>query len=108
MDFPLLQRVVWHNPVQDYLIALLILAALWAVLRIIRSVALSRLRELAARTETTFDDFVVEACERALMPLLNFGAFYFATTFLSCRPAPRAGSGPPRPCCWSSSASGSS
>ena len=59
MDFPLLQRVVWHNPVQDYLIALLILAALWAVLRIIRSVALSRLRELAARTETTFDDFVV-------------------------------------------------
>lgn len=82
MDFPLLQRVVWHNPVQDYLIALLILAVLWAVLRIIRSVALSRLRELAARTETTFDDFVVEACERALMPLLNFGAFYFATTFL--------------------------
>ena len=44
MDFPLLQRVVRHNPVQDYLIALLILAVLWAVLRIIRSVALSRLR----------------------------------------------------------------
>lgn len=82
MDLSLLQKVVWNNTLQDYLIAALILTALWGVLRIVRSVVLGRLRELAQKTETTFDDFVVEASERALMPLLNFGAFYFASSFL--------------------------
>jgi small-conductance mechanosensitive channel len=82
MDLRFLQQEYWHNTLQDYTVAATILLVLLGVLRFIRAVVLRRLREFAEKTETTLDDFLVEASEQALMPLLNFGVFYFATTFL--------------------------
>jgi small-conductance mechanosensitive channel len=73
-----LDTVYWNNSIQAYLTALTIFVVLVLLIRLLRKVALRRLKSLAARTETTLDDFIIKAMEKAIMPLLNFGAFYLA------------------------------
>jgi small-conductance mechanosensitive channel len=82
MDTTFLQREVLGNPIQAYLLAAGLFALLLTVLRIFRSVVLSRLRRLAETTQTTFDDFLIGAAEGAVMPVLNYAAFYTAINTL--------------------------
>lgn len=82
MEIHLLDRVLWNNTVQDYLIAVGIFTVAITILRIFRNIVLKRLKKLAEKTETTLDDFIVSALERAVMPLLNYAAFYFAASSL--------------------------
>lgn len=81
-EIHILDRVYWNNTIQEYLIAVGIFTVIITVLRIFRNIILKRLKKLAAETETTLDDFLVGAVEKAVMPLLNYGAFYFAATHL--------------------------
>lgn len=78
MDSPFLQQVFLGNAVSAYLWALGLFVLILAALRVFRAVILGRLRRLAASTETTLDDFLIEAVEKAVMPVLHYGALYAA------------------------------
>jgi len=82
MEIHILDRVFWNNTVLDYLIAAGIFVVAILVLRVFRNIILKRLKKLAANTETTIDDFLVATAEKTIMPVLNYGAFYFAATHL--------------------------
>jgi len=77
-NWNILDVVYWNNSVKAYLLALGIFMVLVMVVRIVRNLVLRRLKKMAAKTETTLDDFIVKAMEKAIMPLINFGAFYLA------------------------------
>jgi small-conductance mechanosensitive channel len=83
MDNPLLQQVYLGNTLWAYLSAAALLVLLLAALRVFRAVVLSRLRKLAETTQTSFDDFLIGAAEGAVMPVLNYGAFYLAVNSLA-------------------------
>jgi len=75
-----------QNCVLDYLIFLATLAGGILVIRIIKSIVLSRLRAWAKKTATTIDDFLIRIFEKAFLPLLYFGVFYLATRSLTLNP----------------------
>ncbi|MBN2214116.1 MAG: mechanosensitive ion channel family protein [Bacteroidales bacterium] len=77
-----LELVYYNNTVLDYLIATGLFVALIIALRFIRKIVLWRLKKWSKKTKTTIDDFIVNTVERAVLPLLNFGAFYLAVTTL--------------------------
>ncbi len=52
------------------------------LINIIRNSIVHRLKELAAKTETTFDDFLITLISKVIMPLLYFGAYYMASGLL--------------------------
>lgn len=78
-----LDNVYFDNTVRAYFIALGIFIALIFAIRIFRRVVLNRLKKWAGHTETTIDDFLVQAIEKAVLPLLNFGAFFIAVNTLN-------------------------
>ncbi len=77
-----MDKVYFGNTVQSYLIALGIIVCSFIVIRIVRSVVLSRLRKWSEKTETTIDDFLINGIEKSGIPLLYFGAIYMAITYL--------------------------
>jgi small-conductance mechanosensitive channel len=83
MESDFLQQVYLGNSVRSYLWALGLFVVLWAALKAFRAVVLIRLRRLAQVTETTLDDFLIRAVEGAVMPVLNYGAFYIAVNSLA-------------------------
>lgn len=82
MESDFLQQVLLGNSVRSYLWALGLFVLLLAGLRVFRAFVLLRLRRLAETTETTLDDFLIRAVESAVMPVLNYGAFYVAVNSL--------------------------
>lgn len=78
MDSPFLQQVYLGNSVRSYLLALGLFVVLLGALAVFRAVVLGRLRRLAETTETTLDDFLIQAVENAVMPVLKYGALYAA------------------------------
>lgn len=83
----ILQTSFFDNSVSDYLIFLAILLLGILVVRIIRSIILSRLKAWAEKTATTIDDFLITTVEKTLLPLLYFGVLYLATRSLTLNPA---------------------
>ena len=55
-----LSRSFLGNTALDWIIALVVAAVVWAVVRIVFRIVLSRMKALAARTETDIDDLVTE------------------------------------------------
>ena len=77
----------FQNSVLDYLIFLAILLVGILVVRIIRSIILSRLKAWAEKTATTIDDFLITIVKKTLLPLVYFGVFYLSTRSLTLNPA---------------------
>ena len=75
-----------QNRVLDYLIFLAALLVGIFVIRIIKSIVLSRLRAWAKKTATTIDDFLIRIIEKAFLPLIYFGVFYLSTRTLTLNP----------------------
>lgn len=82
----ILEITFLQNRVLDYLIFLATLVVGILVVRIIKSVVLSRLRAWAEKTATTIDDFLIGIFEKTLLPLAYFGVFYLATRALTLNP----------------------
>jgi len=82
----ILEITFLQNSVLDYLIFLLTLLIGILVVRIIKSIILSRLRAWAKKTATTIDDFLIRIFEKTLLPLVYFGVFYLATRSLTLNP----------------------
>jgi len=77
-----LNHVYFGNPVNSYIWAIGYFAAACLILFIIKTGVLKRLRPLIEKSESRVDDFVLVSTERMVMPLLYFGAFYFAAKYL--------------------------
>ncbi|MCK4384730.1 MAG: mechanosensitive ion channel [candidate division Zixibacteria bacterium] len=82
----ILEMSFFENSVLDYLIFLATLVVGILLVRIIKSIVLSRLKAWAEKTATTIDDFLIHIFEKTLLPLAYFGVFYLATRVLTLNP----------------------
>ncbi len=70
-----LRQVYFQNTVYDYLTAIGLFTALALLIVLIRIVVIRRLTARAAKTKTTFDDFLIKHIGGTLLPLLFYGSF---------------------------------
>jgi small-conductance mechanosensitive channel len=82
----ILEITFLQNCVSDYLVFLLAFVIGVLVIRIIKSIILSRLRAWAEKTATTIDDFLIRVIQKAFLPLIYFGVFYLSTRTLILNP----------------------
>ncbi len=82
----ILEITFLQNSVLDYLIFLATLLIGILIVRVIKSIILSRLRAWAKKTATTIDDFLIGIVEKTLLPLVYFGVFYLSTRTLTLNP----------------------
>lgn len=83
----LLNRIYFGNTVGDYLVSLGTLAGLAVLLKLADLIVVARLKKAAQRTSSTFDDHLVAALDRKVMPLLYLGALYLSLQSLAVSPA---------------------
>ncbi|MFA4934192.1 MAG: mechanosensitive ion channel family protein, partial [Candidatus Omnitrophota bacterium] len=82
MNMEILEQVYLGNRILDYIIAFLTLAfGLLFVKIIIRSI-IRRLKKLAERTDTKFDDFIIKILEKIGLPALYISCFYLSSKIL--------------------------
>lgn len=77
-----LDQVYYHNTMRDYLLVAGIILLSILVLRAFKRLFINRLRTLAARTEGTFDDFLIDGLDRFGLPIIQFSIIYWGLTFL--------------------------
>lgn len=77
-----LSTMYLNNTVQDYLIALAIVAGTFILLKIFRSYVLSIFKKLAEKTDNVLDDLIIEFVEEMHGPLFIFLGIYFGSQTL--------------------------
>ncbi len=78
----LLQFQLLNNPVSDWLVSLAILLVVNLLAILVRRVAASRLRPLAARTRSHFDDVLVGVWDRTHTGLVLLVSLYVASRYV--------------------------
>lgn len=78
-----LQREYYHNTVLEYCIALGIIILGFALVRIIKSVILIKLKKIAERTNTHVDDYTFQGLERFGIPALYIIIAYIGINYLN-------------------------
>ncbi len=78
----LLGRNYFGNSIYDYLVVSVTFLVLVSVVIFIKVFVVGRLRNLARKTETTFDDFLVGHIYQTLLPFVLFFAFYLSVKTL--------------------------
>lgn len=73
----------YNNTVRDWTIALGIILVTVIALALVKRFVLQRMKAMAARTSNTLDDFILDAVESSVMPLLYVLAFYFGLQYLT-------------------------
>ncbi|MEJ2194063.1 MAG: mechanosensitive ion channel family protein [Ignavibacteriaceae bacterium] len=79
----ILNQIFFGNTVLAYAKALGIFVLCIVVVKIFRAIILKRLKKWAERTKTDFDDFIIVGIQKSIVPILYYGAFYFAIETLS-------------------------
>lgn len=77
-----LQQVYWGNTIKAYLIAVGIIIVGFIVLRIIHTIALKKLQQIAKKTESNIDDALMKIINKGVLPLLYLGLIYTAVMTL--------------------------
>ena len=77
-----LERTYYHNTVQDYLIALGIIVLGIIVVKIIKNIVFKTLERLSRKTETRFDDYVINSLERFGIPALYILVVFIGLNYL--------------------------
>ncbi|AXY73345.1 mechanosensitive ion channel family protein [Paraflavitalea soli] len=70
-------QVFWGNTLKDWAVAISIIVVTLVVLRIVRHIALSRLKLWSQRTNTQFDDFLICLIDRFVVPFLYILGLYW-------------------------------
>jgi len=82
-----LGQMFWGNSILNYFICVGIFVIAIVVIRIFKKIIMVQLKKWAQKTATGFDDAVIRAVEKTLLPLLYFGAFYLAIRNLTLNPS---------------------
>lgn len=82
----LLELSCFNNTISDYLISLAILAGSVIIIKIAGLIVVHRLKKVTARRERQFDERLVEAVDKKIVPLLYLGAVYLSTKNLVITP----------------------
>jgi small-conductance mechanosensitive channel len=72
----ILAKTYFGNTVEAFLIALGIFIGGMILVKVIEKIVLARLKKWAEKTETTLDDYLVEAIKKSIVPLFYYGVFY--------------------------------
>lgn len=65
-----LHTVYWDNSVLDYLYSIVAILLVWLVLKLIKKWVLSGFKRMAGSSKTTFDDALISAAEKFVVPYL--------------------------------------
>nr|HPL83162.1 mechanosensitive ion channel family protein [Candidatus Omnitrophota bacterium] len=82
MNLEIMDRVFLGNSISDYAVALLMLAILILFVKIIVRYFVGRLKKIAKKTATTFDDFLIKVLEKIGLPVLYISCFYVSAKTL--------------------------
>jgi small-conductance mechanosensitive channel len=85
MEF--LETVYLGNTLQNWLIALCILVGVFAVLKVIQRIVISRLSKLAAATDNQIDDLIVSMLRQTKFLILLLASAYVAFQAITLKPA---------------------
>lgn len=81
-----LHQTYWNNTVLSWLGCIGIIAVGFIILRILKRVALNRLKQYFKKTKTNADDFALKLAESSVLPLCYAGLVCFAIDTLSLHP----------------------
>ena len=76
-------QIFWGNPLRDWAIALGIIIVSFSLIKLLRGPVLKRLKKWSAKTTNTFDDFIVLAMQKSVIPFLYFAALFAAVQSLT-------------------------
>jgi small-conductance mechanosensitive channel len=76
-------KILFGNPFRDWAIAIGIIVIAFALIKIVKGPVIRKLKKWSAKTEMTFDDFIVMSIEKILVPFLYFAAIFGALSYLS-------------------------
>lgn len=79
---PLMERVILENTVQDWIVALSILAGSFLLLGLLKRLVIYRLGRFAAKTETDIDDLLIDIVRRTRRMFLFIVAVWIAAHFV--------------------------
>lgn len=79
----ILDQIFLGNTIRDWLVSLAIVFGSVLIARLLRSIVISRIREAAKQTKTSFDDFLVRVLQRSVMPFLYILAVYYGIRYLT-------------------------
>lgn len=81
-----LNQTYFGNTILNYITAAGIFIIGIIIINIFRKIILKKLKSWAKKTETTLDDYLIGGIEKAIIPLLYYGAFYLGVETLSISP----------------------
>lgn len=76
-------RILFGNSIKDLSIALGIIVVSFSIIKILKGPLLSKLKKWALKTTFSFDDFIVCAIEKTVIPFLYFAAIFGALDYLT-------------------------
>jgi len=83
-EMTVMKYVIFGNTVFNYLLALIVFLVVLAVMRIFKYVVIHKLKKIAQKTKTDFDDMIIEAIEKVFKkPFYAFVSVYAALKYLT-------------------------
>jgi small-conductance mechanosensitive channel len=76
-------RILFGNPFSDWAIAIGIIVVSFSLIKILRGPVIKKLKKWSLETTMTFDDFLVMAIEKSVIPFLYFAAIFGAFDYLT-------------------------
>ncbi|MEO8414936.1 MAG: mechanosensitive ion channel domain-containing protein [Ginsengibacter sp.] len=76
-------RILFGNPLNDWAIAIGIIVVSFALIKILKGPVIKKLKKWSRKTTITFDDFLVLAIEKSVIPFLYFAAIFGAFDYLT-------------------------
>lgn len=74
----MLERIIWGNTILSWIIAFAIVVGGLIAVRIVRYVLLGKLRKWTKKSNTTWDDFVIDMLDKSVLPAIYISLFYYA------------------------------
>jgi small-conductance mechanosensitive channel len=76
-------RILFGNSFKDWSIAIGIIVVSFSLIKILKGPLIKKLKKWSLKTVVTFDDFIVLAIEKIIIPLLYFAAIFGAFDYLT-------------------------